>query len=118
MACKFTLSIVHLEKTTGGTPSGVVGKVHWRMTAQDGDDKAEEYGDVLLPAPDPDAEFIAFEDLTEAQVKKWTTSAISAGRMAAMKARLIGRIEQARAPAVVTVTPPWIKPATEEGASE
>lgn len=117
MPIKFTLSIKQLEATTSGKPAKVVQKVHWLMTAKEGDETVTEHGDVVLGISAAGADFTKFEDLTEAQVKKWTEQAIGKERMGAMKVRLTARIETAKAPAVVSVTPPWVK-STKEGATK
>lgn len=63
-----TWTIVQLERNTD---NGGVIVAHWRVQAADGDRTAGAYGSCEF-TPDPtDPGFIAFENLTEADVLAW-----------------------------------------------
>jgi len=69
MAITYTWTIANLERNTA---NGGVTVAHWRCTGDDGNgNTASSYG-TTSHSPDPDAaDFIAFDDLTEADVLGW-----------------------------------------------
>ncbi len=69
MAISYTWTIANLERNTA---NGGVTVAHWRCTGDDGNGNiASSYG-TTSHSPDPDAAgFIAFDDLTEADVLGW-----------------------------------------------
>ena len=74
MAITYTWTIPTCEHdiATGG-----INVVHWRCTGVDGDNSASSYGTVGL-TPDPDApDFVAYDDVTEAQAQGWVWASVS-----------------------------------------
>ena len=70
----FTWSIAQLERNT--SDNGVT-IAHYRCTGVDGDNSAGSYGTCSF-TPDPtSADFIAFDDLTEADVLGWVHAEVS-----------------------------------------
>ena len=57
--------------------SGGINVIHWRCTGVDGDNSASSYGTVGL-TPDPSAaDFVAYDDVTEAQAQAWVWASVS-----------------------------------------
>ena len=57
--------------------TGGINVVHWRCTGVDGDNSASSYGTVGL-TPDPSAaDFVAYDDVTEAQAQAWVWASVS-----------------------------------------
>ena len=74
MAIEFTWSIPMTEYNTEG--QGIF-CCHWRCTGVDGDHSASSYGTVGL-TPDPSAaDFVAYDDVTEAQAQGWVWASVS-----------------------------------------
>ena len=96
-------SIAQLERNT--TDNGVI-VAHWRVTAE------ETVGDVTYTAssygtcgfnPDPAApDFVAYEDLTEADVLAWVYESVDKD---ATEAALTANIEEQKAPQTLVGTP-------------
>lgn len=69
---KWVISGLH-AKIQEGELSNVIESIHWRYQAEDADGNiADVYGSVGLEAPEGD--FIAYEDLTQADVEAWLES--------------------------------------------
>ena len=57
--------------------TGGINVVHWRCTGVDGDQSASSYGTVGL-TPDPSAaDFVAYDNVTEAQAQTWVWASVS-----------------------------------------
>ncbi len=94
-------TIAQLERTTA---DGGVTIAHWRATLSDGEYSASSYGTCSF-TPDAGSEgFVAFEDLTEAQVLEWVYAALDKD---AAEASLSTQIEAQKAP-VTMAGLPWI----------
>jgi hypothetical protein len=90
------IQIAQLDRTL---PDGCVTTIHWTATQTDGDFTASAYGSLGVPAKDPsDPTFIAFDDLTEEQVKQWCLETMGEEQVAALQANLDGQINAARFP--------------------
>jgi len=90
------LNIAQLDRTL---PDGCVTTIHWTATKVDGDYTASAYGSLGVPAKDPsDPTFIAFESLTEEQVKQWVLQTMGEEQVAALQANLDGQIEAQKNP--------------------
>jgi hypothetical protein len=84
----------------------VVFNVHWRCNGEDGEYTGSVYGSQAL-ALDPEAPFIPFADLTEAQVVGWVKDAMGEEAVAALEANIDGQIANAKNPPVVNPALPW-----------
>ena len=92
-------TIAQLERNT--TDGGVV-VAHFRATLTDGDYSASTYGTCSF-TPDPTSpDFVAFEDLTEADVLEWVYAALDKD---ATEEALASQIEDQKAPQTVAGTP-------------
>jgi hypothetical protein len=90
------IQIAQLDRTL---PDSVVSTIHWTANQTDGDFTASAYGSLGVPAKDPsDPTFIAFETLTEEQVKQWCLDAMGEEQVAALQANLDGQIEAQKHP--------------------
>lgn len=87
----------------------VVFNVHWTLTASNGTYEASAYGTQAVTL-DPDAPFIPFADLTEAEVIGWVVSAMGAERVAQIEAGLAAQIQAQINPPVVAPPLPWATP--------
>jgi hypothetical protein len=97
------IQIAQLDRTL---PSGVVQTIHWTATQTDGDYTASAYGSLGVPAKDPsDPTFIAFDDLTEEQVKQWVLTTMGQEQVTALQANLDGQIEAKKNPTSATGVP-------------
>jgi hypothetical protein len=87
-----TWTIAQLERNT---EDGGVIVAHWRATAVDGDYSASAYGTCgFTPDPTEDG-FVAYEDLTEADVLEWVYASVDKD---AIEASLTTQIEDQKAP--------------------
>jgi hypothetical protein len=90
------IQIAQLDRTL---PDSVVSTIHWQASQTDGDFTASAYGSLGVPAKDPsDPTFIAFESLTEEQVKQWVLQTMGEEQVAALQANLDGQIEAQKHP--------------------
>ena len=93
-------TIANLERNTS---DGGVTIAHWRVTAEDGEYTASSYGTVGF-TPDADADgFIAFDNLTEADVLGWVYAEVD---QAQTEAALDADIAEQKTP-VTTDGVPW-----------
>jgi hypothetical protein len=105
------LNIAQLDRTL---PDSVVSTIHWQASQTDGDFTASAYGSLGVPAKDPsDPTFIAFESLTEEQVKQWCLEAMGEEQVAALQANLDGQIEAQKNPVSASGLP-WAAVVPEE----
>ena len=92
-------TIANLERNT--TDGGVL-IAHWRVTMEDGEYSASNYGTCGF-TPDPTApDFVAFDDLTEADVLEWVYASVD---KEAIEAGLLANIEDQKAPKSVSGLP-------------
>ena len=99
MAVTYTWTIPTCEHdiATGG-----INVVHWRCSGVDGDHTASSYG-TTSHTPDPDAsDFIAYADLTEADVLGWVHGAIDKD---ATEAAIAAKIDAMANPTTASGTP-------------
>jgi len=93
-------TIANLERNTD---DGGVVVAHWRCTAEDGEYTASSYGTVGF-TPDASADgFIAFDNLTEADVLGWVYAEVD---QAETEAALDANIAEQKTPAT-TDGVPW-----------
>jgi hypothetical protein len=87
-------------------PDGVVLTAHWRVSKTDGDASGTVYGTISFPAKDPnDADFIPYDQLTEAQVVQWVKDEMGANQVAAYEAAVQGQIDAQINPTTASGTP-------------
>lgn len=92
-----------IENLERNTADGGVTVAHWRCTAEDGEYTASSYGTVGF-TPDASADgFIAFENLTEADVLGWVYAEVD---QAETEAALAANIAEQKTPAT-TDGVPW-----------
>lgn len=85
--------------------TGGVQTAHWTAVETDEEYTASVYGSAGF-SPNPDDEsFVAFEDLTEAQVVAWVEEYLGEEQLAAMQANLLAQIENQKNPPVISGTP-------------
>ena len=84
----------------------VVFTVHWTLTAVDGEHAGSVYGSVGLTL-DPEATYVPYANLTEAQVIGWVKDALGEEQVASYEANVAQQIADAKNPPVVTPALPW-----------
>ena len=84
----------------------VVHTVNWRLTGRQNDHHASVYGSVTVPPPGEGA-FIAFPDLTLAQVEAWVMAALGDEVVASYKSAIEAQIDLQINPVEATLPPPW-----------
>lgn len=93
----------------------VVHRVHWRLWADDGESRADLYGELVLPSPSPSA-FTPYEDLTKGDVEQWVEATIDAraaeegsdeSSVAMLRESLAGVLAARRTPSIVAKPLPW-----------
>jgi hypothetical protein len=94
-----TWTIAQLERNTS---DGGVTVVHWRVSAVDGDYTASAYGTVGCTPNSGASNFIAFDDLTEAEVLDWVWASVDKTEM---QTALAAQIEADKAPTSATGLP-------------
>jgi len=81
----------------------VVKTIHWRYKGTDEDYQAEVYSTYSCPSPSS-TDFIAYEDLTEADVISWLEAGIDVD---SMKENIDSQIENLKNPPIVSLPLPW-----------
>ena len=100
MPATFTWTIANVEYNNDADQGVTV--AHWRVSAVDGDYTASSYG-TTSHTPDPDAsDFIAYADLTEADVLGWVHGSVDKD---ATEASLAAKIEADKNPTSSTGMP-------------
>jgi len=84
----------------------VVFTCHWTLSGTDGAYAGSVYGSVGVSL-DPDAPFVPYEDLTEAQVVSWVQDALGEEQVASYEANVEQQIANEKNPPVVTPPLPW-----------
>ena len=84
----------------------VVFTCHWVLSATDGTYAGSVYGSVGVTL-DPDAPFVPYADLTQAQVIGWVQDALGEEQVASYEANVAQQIEDQIDPPVVTPPLPW-----------
>ena len=84
----------------------VVFTVHWRLDGTDGEHAAGVYGSVGLTL-DPEATYVAYADLTEAQVIGWVHETLGEDQVASYEENVANQIAALANPPVVTPALPW-----------
>lgn len=87
--------------------ANVVFTIHWRYGATDGDYFADVYGSQGVSVEIDPENFIAYEDLTKADVVGWLEDVMGAEKIAEMKANLASQIDNLKNPPVVRPSLPW-----------
>ena len=114
MATTNTWSVVQMDaypEADGETD--VVFNVHWTLTGTEETYIGSVYGSQAVSL-DPEAPFIPYADLTEAQVIGWVQDAMGAEQVAAYEDNVAQQIANQINPPVVTPPLPWAASATEE----
>ena len=84
----------------------VVFTVHWTLSATDGEHAGSVYGSVGLTL-DPEATYVPYADLTEAQVISWVKDALGEEAVTGYEANVAQQIADQINPPVVTPQLPW-----------
>jgi hypothetical protein len=84
----------------------VVFTVHWTLNGTDGEHTAGVYGSAGLTL-DPEATYVPYADLTEAQVIGWVQAALGEEQVASYEANVAQQIANQINPPVVTPPLPW-----------
>jgi len=99
MAATFNWTVAQLERNLA---DGGVTICHWRASASDGDYNASSYGPAGF-TPDPESEdFVAYDDLTEADVLAWVWESVD---KESVEASLQSKIDSDKNPTSATGTP-------------
>lgn len=84
----------------------VVHKINWRRNAEDQGVTATVFGQQDI-AFNPENPFVAFPNLTEAEVVSWLEAALGAARVDELNSILAKKIQDQLNPPVVVLPPPW-----------
>ena len=85
---------------------GLVVTAHWTVSKTEGEHTASAYGSIGLPEKDAsDSSFVAFDDLTEAQVVEWVKDAMGEEQVTSLEDSLDFQLEELVTPKVVSGTP-------------
>jgi hypothetical protein len=84
----------------------VVFSVHWQLNGTDGTYNGSVYGSVGVTL-DPDAPFVPYASLTQAQVIGWVQDALGEEQVASYEANVAQQIADQQDPPVVTPPLPW-----------
>ena len=84
----------------------VVFTIHWTLNATDGEHVGSVYGSVGLTL-DPEATYVPYADLTEAQVIGWAKDALGEETVTGYEANVAQQIADQINPPVVTPALPW-----------
>ena len=107
MAITYAWTVAQLDAyPTYEGHTDVVFTVHWRMDGTDGEHTAGVYGSVGLTL-DPEADYVPYADLTEAQVIGWVQDALGEEQVASYEANVAAQIDALVNPPVVSPALPW-----------
>ena len=107
MAVVNTWSVVQLDAYPEAEgQSDVVFCVHWRLDGVDGEHAGGVYGSAGLTL-DPEAAYVPYANLTEAQVIGWVQDALGEEQVAAYEASVAEQIANQINPPVVSPALPW-----------
>lgn len=95
---KWVISGLH-AKIQEGELSNVIESVHWRYQAENGELIADVYGSLGLE--DPSEDFIAYEDLTQADVEGWLEANLD---VESLKAGLDAQLEAQANPTHISLS--------------
>jgi len=84
----------------------VVFTVHWTLNGTDGTYNGSVYGSVGVTL-DPDAPFVPYASLTQAQVVGWVQDALGEEQVLSYEANVAQQIDNQINPPVVTPPLPW-----------
>ena len=84
----------------------VVFSVHWTLNGVDGEHSGSVYGSQGVTL-DPDAPFVPYASLTEAQVIGWVKDALGEEQVASLEANVAEQIADQVNPPVVHPALPW-----------
>lgn len=103
MSTTFTWTVNTLERTVA---DGIVGTVHYSVSAADDTYSSGAYGSVGLEAPAEGDPVIPYADLTEAGVIEWVKEKLGGEeKVAEIQAALQAQIDEQRTPTRGTGTP-------------
>ena len=103
MSTTFTWSVGTLERTVA---DGIVGTVHYTVSAADDTYSSGAYGSVGLEAPAEGDTVIPYADLTEAGVIEWVKTALGGDeKVTEIQAALQAQIDEQRTPTKANGTP-------------
>jgi hypothetical protein len=91
-----------IPTTEHALADGGITVAHWRCTASDGDYSASSYGTAGFTYDPESEDFVAYDDLTEADVLAWVWESVDKD---ATEAALAARIEADQNPITATGTP-------------
>jgi hypothetical protein len=98
----------------------VVFTVHWRLQGEDESGNTGQTFSTVGLTVDPDAEFIAFDDLTKDVVQGWVETSLQNQPtpmgditvLDAIKASIEAQIQEKLTPSRITKSAPWVTPIT------
>ena len=103
MSTTFTWSVSTLDRSVA---DGIVGTVHYTVSAADDTYSSGAYGSVGLEAPAEGDTVIPYADLTEAGVIEWVKTALGGEeKVTEIQAALQAQIDEQRTPTKATGTP-------------
>jgi hypothetical protein len=88
--------------------TNVVANIHWRVNGSNDRFTASVYGNRLLKHS-PNADFTAYDNLTEETVLGWLKDAIGAEQVASIETNLDNQLDTLANPPVVSLPLPWAK---------
>jgi len=95
---------------TVDSKTNVVFMLHWRLEGSETVDDKTYYGSVYSAQNltlDPEATFVAYEDLTEEQVVGWLKDALGEDTVSQYEQSITNQIENQKNPPVVSPPLPW-----------
>ena len=103
MSTTFTWSVATLDRTVA---DGIVGTVHYTVSAADGTYSSGAYGSVGLEAPAEGDTVIPYADLTEDGVIAWVKTALGGEeKVTEVEAALQNQLDEQRTPTVASGKP-------------
>ena len=103
MTTTYTWTVNTLDRTVA---DGIVGTVHYSVSASDDTYSSGAYGSIGLEAPAEGDPVIPYADLTEAVVIEWVKERIGGEeKLAEIEAALQAQIDEQRTPTRATGTP-------------
>ena len=87
--------------------ANAVYNMHWRLTADDGAGHTASCYGTQAAGPINPADFVAYENLTEAEVLGWLEAAMGEELIAETKASLDRQIQEQVAPTTESLAVPW-----------